>query len=199
MALLVKSHINTVFHSISYVILDTETRKCWIVDVGDFEIINQIIEGYDLQGVFLTHIHYDHIYGLDKLHRIYPHVPIYTNKYGEDGLKNCYENLSFYHDEPFSFCSPDILQIVGDNDIIEGQSGYVFKALFTPGHHSSSISWIVDKYIFTGDSYIPGVKVVTKLTGGNEEEALKSIKSILNYAATRHICPGHSVTKESNK
>ena len=37
------SHVNNIFNSITYVILDDKNMECWIVDVGDYEDIKKII------------------------------------------------------------------------------------------------------------------------------------------------------------
>lgn len=39
----------------------------------------------------------------------------------------------------------------------------------TPGHCPSCLTYYTDNYIFTGDSYIPNVKVVTKLPYGDKK------------------------------
>ena len=49
------------------------------------------------------------------------------------------------------------------------------KAIATPGHNPSCLCFEVGEYLFTGDSYIPGTKVVTNLPGGNKELAKESI------------------------
>lgn len=40
----------------------------------------------------------------------------------------------------------------------------------TPGHCPSCLTYYTDNYIFTGDSYIPNVKVVTKLPYGDKKK-----------------------------
>lgn len=48
-------------------------------------------------------------------------------------------------------------------------------------------------YLFTGDAYILGVKVVTTLKGGDKKLAAKSVERILKLAEGKIICPGHKV------
>jgi len=80
------SHVNSMYNSISYVLLEHGTKECWIIDVGDFFQIKSLFDGYNLKGVLLTHVHYDHIYGLNELQADYPDVPIYTNEVSSQKL-----------------------------------------------------------------------------------------------------------------
>jgi len=66
-----------------------------LVDIGDYaEIKEHFLEQYSLQGVFLTHTHFDHIYGLNELLEDYPDVPVYTNAFGKKGnfIESLYKN-----------------------------------------------------------------------------------------------------------
>ncbi len=65
------------------------------------------------------------------------------------------------------------------------------KGLTTPGHCPSCVIYCIGDYIFTGDSYLPGVKVVTKLPKGNKKQAFESIEKILHLAEDKTKCPGH--------
>ena len=61
----------------------------------------------------------------------------------------------------------------------------------TPGHCPSCLTYVLDNWIFTGDAYIPGVKVVTKLPHGDKILAKQSAERILNMAKSKNMCPGH--------
>ena len=61
----------------------------------------------------------------------------------------------------------------------------------TPGHELGCLTFYTGDYIFTGDAYIPGVKVVTKLPGGDRALAAESVEKILRLAEGKTICPGH--------
>lgn len=65
--LTVKSIVNTILESKTY-ILEVDRLDFWIVDPGDVEKIMEIVDkDRVLKGILLTHIHYDHIYGLPAL------------------------------------------------------------------------------------------------------------------------------------
>lgn len=66
--------------------------------------------------------------------------------------------------------------------------------LFTPGHENSCLSFVIDNMLFTGDSYIPGVNVVTILPRSNKEEAAFSLDRLRKLEESGFIiCPGHLV------
>lgn len=68
----VKHIVNSVYTSRTYVLSEYDGRDFWIVDCGDVpplvDMMSAIGGGpFKIRGVLLTHVHYDHIYGLLKL------------------------------------------------------------------------------------------------------------------------------------
>lgn len=183
--------VNTFFTSCTYVLSDGGSK--WLVDCGDVEPLLPLLEGRAVNGVLLTHAHFDHIYGLNELLRRFPDVLVYTNGCGRDTLLDARKNMSLYHETPFVFEHPNNIIIVDDGDEIELSAGLKAKAVSTPGHHPSCLTFVVDKAIFTGDSYIPGAKVVTNLPKGNKSQALESLERIMEMARGRTVYPGHYI------
>ncbi len=143
--------------------------------------------------VLLTHAHFDHIYGLNGLLKYSPDVSVYTNEIGREMLLEARKNLSFYQEIPFVFKHPESIVIVKDGDVINISDGNMAKAVFTPGHNPSCITWIINDMVFSGDSLIPGIKTVTNLPGSNRSQAVKSEEVIRQLAIGRTIYPGHKV------
>lgn len=76
----------------------------WLVDCGDVAPIVDMLSslGDDtsmIKGVLLTHVHYDHIYGLPRLTEMFPSLRVYTNEYGKKALTDIRLNYSKYHNE----------------------------------------------------------------------------------------------------
>lgn len=184
--------VNTFFTSCSYVF---EARKgdVWLVDCGDVEPLLPLLEGKNLAGILLTHAHFDHIYGLNELVQRFPDVLVYTNECGKETLLDARKNMSFYHETPFVFDYPEQIRLVDNGDEIDIAEGVKAKVVATPGHHPSCLTYIVGDAIFTGDSYIPGTKVVTNLPKGNKLQAQESIDKILHLAKGLTIYPGHYI------
>lgn len=178
----VRFHVNSIFNSVSYRVGSI------LIDPGD------IWDGfYGVTAVLLTHTHLDHIYGLNVLYEKNKNIKVFTNKDGEEGLLDIKKNLSLYHTDPFIFNYPESIVTVNNNDEILLDKGIFAKAVFTPGHNPSCICWAVENNIFTGDSYIPGIKTVTNLPGGDKKQAEESIKYIETIVYGKNIYSGHNI------
>ena len=163
-----------------------------IVDCGDVEPLLQ--NASELRGVLLTHGHYDHIYGLNELCEQIPDITVYCSEWTKRQLLDKKLNVSYYHEMPFVFAYPERIHLVEDGDLIDLGNDVKVTAVSTPGHTLGCITWMTDDALFTGDSYIPGVKVVTRLPYGNKLQGAKSIALIQSLASKgRTICPGHSI------
>ena len=101
-------------------------------------------------------------------------------------------NFSRYYGEPFIFDSPENVRLVKDGDCITLFEGVEMKAVATPGHSPGCVTWLTEKAIFTGDSYIPGVKTVTNLPHSDKALALKSEALIREMIENRSVYPGHA-------
>ena len=185
--------VNSIFNSCSYVL--TQDKRSWLVDCGDVDQILPLIDG-KLQGVLLTHAHFDHIYGLNNLESLFPGVPVYTVMAGLNGLMSDKLNFSRYYGEPFIFDSPDNVKLVNDGDSISLFDGVEIKAVATPGHSPGCVTWLTSNAIFTGDSYIPGVKTVANLPHSDKDLALKNEALIRQMVENRSIYPGHATSNE---
>ncbi len=185
---------NSLFNSNTWIIELEDTL--WLVDCGDVETVIPLLKNKSLSGILLTHAHFDHIYGLNTLFRICSNALLYTNVYGKIALTDSKKNLSFYHETPYVFDFPERVRIIDDGDTIELNEDYQAVAVATPGHNNSCLSYVLDDCLFTGDSYIPGLKVVTSLPGGNKVNANESLEKIMNLAKGRIIYPGHGASQE---
>lgn len=182
--------VNSFFDSITWLLSEEGSSRVWLVDCGDVEPIIEKIGGKSIAGVLLTHAHFDHIYGLPKLLECYPDCTIFTNEIGRETLANAKLNMSLYHETPLTVEGHQI-NICGEGDDIELFDNISAKVFETPGHHPSCITYNVDDYLFTGDAYIPGLKVVTNLPKGDKKLAQKSMERIEKIADGRIVLPGH--------
>lgn len=166
--------VNRLLNSITYILPIDNQKKCYLVDCGDLETI--INYGWNVCGVLLTHSHYDHCYGLNKLVEYFPKVRIYTNESGKNGLMNSRLNLSKYSEEVenFEFLYTENIVLIKDELSLFLYGDLEIKVLLTPGHDPSCISYIVGNNIFTGDAYIPGINVVTTFPQSNKVLAINS-------------------------
>ena len=180
--------INSVFASNTFV-LSNEQGFAYLVDIGDFEPIEQS-KVKEIKGVFLTHVHYDHIYGLRKLLERFPNSLIYTSEWGIDALASDKLNFSRYHGDPLVITGENI-KVVHEGDFIELFEDILLEVIETSGHNKSCLTFKVGNNIFTGDAYIPGIKVVTSLPNSNKAEAEVSKQRIIAMAQGMNLYPGH--------
>ncbi len=186
--MVVSKYTNFIFNSNTYLIEDKVYNYCWLIDVGDTNWI--LNSSFLIKGVLLTHSHYDHIYGLPKLLYAFPDCKIITNQHGKEALGDDKLNMSRYHDNSIIVKNDNII-CYKDGDEIELFDNVAFRIYETPGHNPSCLTYLCDDYIFTGDSYIPGIKVVTNLPKGNKIQAQESLNKIQTLMGNRTICPGH--------
>lgn len=174
----IQSHVNSLFNSVSYRIGDI------LIDPGDEW------EGFRrVKAVLLTHAHFDHIYGLNRVAEVNPEIRVYTTSLGREMLMNDKKNMSRYHESPFVFERPELVVEISEGSL--SVAGLDFEVFETPGHNPSCLTFRIGDALFTGDAYIPGVPTVTKLPGGNRPQAEKSVSRILSLGS--HIYPGHKV------
>lgn len=192
------SHIvNSVFTSRTYILSNVDNTEFWLVDCGDVPPIMDYLStlGDDLQldGVLLTHAHYDHIYGLPRLKELYPSIKVYTNERGKQALADERFNYSKYHEDPIVY-TEDKIVICNEGMVIDLFDGILAKVYHTPGHNPSCLTFEIGDYLFTGDAYIPGIPVVTTLKGGDKKMAVASVERIIKLSKGKIICPGHEIT-----
>lgn len=185
---------NRVFNSRTYILSKEGCDAVWLVDCGDIDRVLDLIEGNSVEGVLLTHAHSDHIYGLEALLKHFPQVKIYTNEAGVEALKSPQLNISRYHSEypDISIEAPDNIKLLKDGESFDIM-GCPVRAYETPGHAYSCIIYLIEDKAFTGDAYIPGVKVFTGFPHSNRKQAQKSLERILQLTSQFQVMPGHDV------
>jgi len=180
---------NSLFTSNTWVL--EFSSQLWLVDCGDTDRALQLSGNKPVAGVLLTHGHFDHIYGLNRLLNYYPDVPIYCNASCQAALVDDKANMSRYHEQSFVLEQPDNIHLIDEGDVIPLSDDDAAQVFATPGHHPSCLSFLIGKHLFTGDAYIPETKVVTILPGGDKQQAVRSVQRILQLAHQRIIYPGH--------
>ena len=95
---------NTVFSSRTYWLTEKNQKDVWLVDCGDIEkVVKRLPKSSRILGVLLTHVHFDHIYGLNQLLRLFPDCKVYTNDFGQKSLTDPKRNFSRYHTDMEDF------------------------------------------------------------------------------------------------
>ena len=184
--------VNSVFTSITWLLSATSSDEVWLVDCGDCDKIVNRLAGRKVVGVLLTHAHFDHIYGLPELLDLFPQCKVYSNEIGRVTIGDVRKNMSLYHETPV-MVEEKYVNLCENGSEIPLFDDVSAKVFATPGHHPSCLSFMVDDYFFTGDAFIPGIKVVTNMPGGNKAQAQESVTLIQTLCKGKQICPGHLV------
>ncbi|WP_456326264.1 MBL fold metallo-hydrolase [Palaeococcus sp. (in: euryarchaeotes)] len=154
----------------SWVLKDGE--KALVVDVGPASTIGLLKEALDKLGikkveyVLLTHIHLDHAGGIGHFLELYPKAKVVVNQRGEKHLinptklweasKKTLGELALVYGE---------IKPVPEKNIYRGNVGFWgvdVEIIYTPGHAPHHQSYVLDEYLFSGDS----VGVFLKLDDG---------------------------------
>lgn len=175
-------------------VLIHNNKSACLIDAGKSESLLRYLKDNDLNliSVLLTHTHYDHINGLESILKVYPQCIVFTNESGAKALSDKRLNLSLYHDDEIEITPTNIRLVVEgeySNDLLR------FQVIETPGHNDSCICYHINDILFTGDSFIPSLNVVTKLPGSNKKQAQDSRDRILNYIKENElkVIPGHYI------
>lgn len=164
----------------------------YLVDCGDSEKIIKALDSKELRGIFLTHCHQDHIYGIEKVLKQYSHAKVYCSQKTFEGLHDDTLNLSYIIPEhSFRFTQDENVVILKEG--IHSIDGMKVEVVSTSGHSEDCLSYIIEDCIFTGDSYIPFAKVFTKWPTSNKALALENETRLKEIAETRKlkVYPGH--------
>lgn len=191
----VKQYINNLFTSNSYLVRRYNEKDCLLVDCGDSEELFSDLhnEKLNVVAVLLTHAHFDHICGLNLLLEHYPSVEIFTNDFGQESLLSDKLNLSKYHSKPFVLADGKRITVLSNGQLEIDLIGIKANIFFVPGHNPSCIAYRIDDYLFSGDAFIPGVKVVTNIPKADKSLAIANYNYLESISNNCTICAGHGV------
>lgn len=186
---------NTIFSSKSYIISKDGSNKAWLVDIGDIEPVIDYLtkKKLSVSGLFITHAHFDHIYGIVSLIESFPDCKIYVTEYAKEGLASDKLNMSKYHECPLVYKGDNVLVVHEGERMALFEGGPFMQFYETPGHNPGCLTMVMGDYIFTGDAFIPGVGVNTIPSNSNKELAKESLERIMKLAEEKTILCGHYV------
>jgi glyoxylase-like metal-dependent hydrolase (beta-lactamase superfamily II) len=181
----------------------TMGENCYAITIGgEIAIIDpgecsaELLEfvqksGSSIKYIFLTHCHFDHIMGVEKIVEICPNAQIIAFESEKEGLFSPSINLGILFGIPTLKVKPDLT--VKDQDIII-LGGEEIKVIHTPGHTKGSCCFLYDDILFSGDTLFKESYGRTDLPGGSETELKNSLKRLFGLEAKTVVYSGHGAT-----
>lgn len=182
------------FMTNTYILYNEETMEGLVVDPSftpDHYIKAIQDKKIRLLSIFLTHVHVDHMAGMNELRRAFPDAKMYMDKRDRPFLQDAERNLSSMFPVPTLVDDADVW--VKDGDEIE-TCGYTFRVIDTAGHTPGGISFYLQKegIVFTGDSLFQGSIGRTDFPGGSMKELTGSIKkNLFSLPDSTVVLSGH--------
>ena len=179
------------------IVTDTATKKTAVVDPGEFTAeLEDTLEavGYEnIEYILLTHGHFDHIGGVDRLcEKTERKAKTVIYKSEEQLMNDVRLNLSMpFMGIPLTGIKADIL--VSDGDEIKlGES--VVRVMHTPGHTPGSVCYICDSVIFSGDTLFRESAGRTDFPTGSSRQLMGSLRKLSELKGDYIVYPGHDST-----
>ena len=163
----------------TYLIASSEGREALIIDpvIENVDNYIQLLNELDLKLVKVidTHIHADHVTGASKL---------------KDKTK-CITIMGDY-------TPADSVEIkVKDGELIKLDQ-LELRAIYTPGHTSDSFSFLMNNYLFSGDTLLINGTGRTDFQNGNAKDAYDSIfNKLLKLPDETLLYPAHDYKGEN--
>ena len=183
----------------TYIFIDT-SNACVVIDPSkDYDGIINYIEKNELniKAVLLTHAHFDHIRGVDRLINKY-HCPLYVGFDEADSLYNPYLNCSSLMSNEYILQSKAIT--ISDNEVLKLLDEDII-CISTPYHTLGSICFYLRNsgLLFTGDFLFKGSVGRSDLPTSSPKSFIGSINKIINLDENIKIYPGHGPSSSIKK
>lgn len=164
-----------------------ENGKAIVIDPGSsLEKTVKFAEGIDIEYIFLTHSHYDHITCVNELREKY-NAKICCTKECAENIKNPNVSLTLMGLGKKLVLEADI--ILDENFDFYGN---IIKVLKTPGHTSCSTVFLMGENLFSGDTIFYQNVGRWDLPTGDGETLGNSIREkIYTLPENVKIYPGH--------
>lgn len=178
-------------------IVSNDDGDCIVIDIGGgapvlLRRLEQ--EKLTLQGILLTHGHYDHISGVEQVRKQWD-VPVYVHEADAPMLSSAAENLGYWIEPDAEFHPVQQWQTVGDGDVLRfgrGQAEIAVTVMHTPGHTKGSLCYVCGDLLFTGDTLFRMSRGRTDFPGGSDTEMRQSFQRLLRLEGEYQVLPGHN-------
>ncbi len=176
----------------TYVLVDSFNNAVVIDPSKDNDNLGNYIEknSLNLKGILLTHAHFDHMRGLDRLVERF-HVPFYVSFEEVETLTDPKKNCSYgFGKNPVVIKSSPTI-VTGDK--LEGLLEETIHVLYTPYHTKGSISFFLKEsgLLFSGDSLFKGSVGRSDLPTSSRKDLPNTMQIFKSLPDETKVYPGH--------
>lgn len=173
-------------------VISSSNSDCIIIDPGNNA--NQIIDSIEStkltpHAILNTHGHFDHIGAVADIKKHFS-IPFFIHSQEKRVVKsaNLYMKL-FQGDSIIKI--PEIDMFIDNTESPLAFGELLVYTIPTPGHSKGSVSFLINEYLFTGDTIFKGTIGRIDLPGGSQEHLKKSLRKIARLPHHLTICAGH--------
>jgi glyoxylase-like metal-dependent hydrolase (beta-lactamase superfamily II) len=168
-----KQVFDTKTSTYTYLIASAKGREAVIIDpvLENVDDYIGLLKEFDLKLVKVidTHIHADHVTGASKLKQ----------------ATNCTTIMGEH-------TPADTVEIKVKDDEIIDIDNLKIRSMYTPGHTSDSYSFLLDNFLFTGDTLLINGTGRTDFQNGSSKDAYNSLfNNLLKLPEETLVYPGH--------
>ena len=176
-----------------YIVSDDSTKEALVIDPGykEEEIYNFILKNkLKVKYIYLTHCHFDHIYGANWLKEKI-NVSIACLDKELENIQN--EDITMGKVVILESVTVKPDKVLSENDRIN-LGNLQFKVIHTPGHTSGSSCLYGNGVLFSGDTLFKNTHGRCDLPTGNINSIVNSIKQkLFNLPDEVTVYPGHGM------
>lgn len=194
--------INQPVPSNTFIVWEEGASSCVIIDPGSYDIscLIEYLQDQKLRPeyIFLTHEHFDHCWGCERIVELYG-SKIICSDYCKQKVKVPQNFFNKFYFNSEVFCSvPDIYKTIEDLGDGLQIGGIVMRFFKTPGHSPGSICIKIQDALFTGDTIMKGCKpVILKRLESSRDNYAKSVETIFDlFSPNTKVFPGHGESFE---
>ena len=176
-----------------YLLRRDDSDRALIVDPGDEpDKLLQAIEGLGvtLDGILLTHTHFDHVGAVAPVAKA-TGAEVWVPVIEKDVLSNIMDYVPWPGFGPFE--SYDAEHTLEGGEKLQ-MAGFDIDVLFTPGHSPGHVTFSIpgEQLVFSGDVLFQGSVGRTDLPGGDWPTLLDSIRGLVDKLPEETtVYPGH--------
>lgn len=191
--MLINTYVAGPVQANNYLVVDEVSKEAILIDCSDYvpQIIDYVKEnGLNVKYILLTHGHFDHVLGINKMNEVLG-AKVYVHEGDKEQVVNTRSVMMMFGLPTEGVENPKITATLSDaGELTLGNQ--VIKVIETPGHTPGGVCYLIGDCLFSGDTLFHGTIGRIDLPGGSFQQIKHSVKDVL-FALDENIkvYPGH--------